>query len=191
MPAGTSRSAARLAVTVLFVLLVSGCASDAASTDTSPSGTTTTVASTTAATVPPMTTEELAWLAAVTKLQKKIDKPFTVEGDVYLTRAKMTSYAKALRSCNRELARIGSPSDRLQPVYTLVKKACRTHDKGAKCFATAARVSMADGGVIAGSPQERTQSRAIACGGEAQGNGSNLLADAKAKGEEIKAQAGH
>jgi hypothetical protein len=192
MPAGTSRSAARLAVTVLFVLLVSGCASDtASSTDTSPSGTTTTVASTTAATVPPMTTQELAWLAAVTKLQKKIDKPFTVEGDVYLTRAKMTSYAKALRSCSRELARIGSPGDRLQPVYTLVKKACRTYDKGAKCFATAARVSMADGGVIAGSPQERTQSRALDCGGAAQGNGSNLLADAKAKGEEIKAQAGH
>ena len=65
----------------------------------------------------------------------------------------MTSYAKVLRSCSRELARIGCPGEGLQPVSTLVKKACRTYDKGAKCFATAARVSMADGGVIAGTPR--------------------------------------
>lgn len=49
---------------------------------------------------------------------------------------------------------------------------------------------MADGGVVAGTPAERTQRKAIECGGEAQGNGLNLLAEAKAKGEEIKAEAG-
>ncbi len=190
MPASTGRQAARLAVTVLLILLVGGCAgktgtSTAASTPTT--ATATTVAPTT--TVPPMTAGELAWLNAVTKLHTTIGKAFSAT-TVYLTRAKMTSYANTLRSCSRTLARIGPPGARLQPVYVLVKKACRTYDKGAQCFATAARVSMADGGVIAGSPEERTQRRALDCGGGAQGDGSNLLADALAKGEEIKAEAG-
>jgi hypothetical protein len=192
MPAITSRSTARLAVTVLLVLLVSGCAgkkakSTAESASTTP--TTTTVAPTTT-TVPPMTAKELAWLKAVTRLHEKMDKALNQSGSVTLTRAKMTSYANTLRACSRELARIGSTSDRLQPVYVIVKKACRTFDKGAKCWATAASVSMADGGVLAGTPEERTQSRAIDCGGAAAGNGSNLLSDAKTKGEEIKAKFG-
>jgi hypothetical protein len=135
-----------------------------------------------------MTAEELAWLKAVTKLHKTIDKAFSAT-TVYLTRAKMTLYANTLRSCSRELARIGSPSDRLQPVYVMVKKACRTFDKGAKCWDAAIRVSDAGGGVT-GTANERTFQRSIDCGGEAQGNGSNLLVDAEAKGEEIKAKAG-
>jgi hypothetical protein len=49
---------------------------------------------------------------------------------------------------------------------------------------------MADGGVIVGTPEERTQRRAIDCGGAAAGNGSNLLFDAESTGEEIKAKFG-
>ena len=45
-------------------------------------------------------------------------------------------------------------------------------------------------GVVAGTPEEPIQSRAIECGGAAIGNGSNLLADAEAKGEEVKAKYG-
>jgi hypothetical protein len=188
MPANHRRSAARLAVPVLLVLLVSGCGGQSNdSTASGPSTTSTTVAPTTT-TVPPLMAEELAWLKAVTTLHKKMDK--ALQENVTLTRAKMTSYATTLRACSRELTRIGSPTDRLQPVHVVVKKACRTYDKGAKCWATAASVSMADGGVVAGSPEERIQSRAIECGGAAIGNGSNLLADAEAKGEEIKAKYG-
>jgi hypothetical protein len=168
MPASPRRSAARLVAMVLLVVLVGGCAFRIEES-----------------TVQPMTAEELAWLKAVTKLHEKINKVLTAPGNVYLTRAKMRSYVNTMRSCGRELARIGSPSDRLQPVYVIVKKACRTFDKGAKCFATAASLTTADG-VIAGTREERIQQRAIECGVEAQGNGSNLLADAEAKGEEIK-----
>jgi hypothetical protein len=102
----------------------------------------------------------------------------------------MVALGNALGACSRELRRIGSPSDRLQPVNTIVKKACRTFDKGAKCFATAARVSDASGAVVAGTPEERTQNRALDCGFAAAGNGSNLLSDAENKGAEIKLQAG-
>jgi hypothetical protein len=192
MPANHHRSPARVAVLILLVVLAGGCAGKDA-TSTGASQTTTTTAPTTVAatttTIPPMTAEELAWLKAVTTLSKKLEKAFSATS-VYLTRAKMTSYANTLRSCSRELARIGSPGDRLEPVYVLVKKACGTFDKGAKCWATAARVSMADGGVVAGTPAERTQRKAIECGSEAQGNGLNLLTEAKANGEEIKVEAG-
>ena len=116
MPTNTIRAAARLAATVLLVLLVSGCADKTASTTTtsppaspavSKQATTSAVAPTTT-TVPPMTAGELAWLKAVTTLRKTIDKAFMETGPVYLTRAKMRSYANTLRSCSRELARIGS-----------------------------------------------------------------------------------
>ena len=188
MPASTRRPAARLVVMVLLVVLAGGCAGEDGTSTGAAQATTTasTVAPTT--TVPPMTAEELAWLKAVTRLHKKIDKAVQQPGT--LTRAKMTSDANTLRACSRELARIGTPSDRLQPVYVIVKKACRTFDKGAKCWATAASVSMADGGVIVGTPEERTQRRAIDCGGAAAGNGSKLLFDDDAKGEEIKAKFG-
>jgi hypothetical protein len=184
MPANHRGYAARLAV--LLVLLVAGCGGQAdESTAAGPSATSTTVAPTTT-TVPPLMAEELAWLKAVTTLHKRMDK--ALQENVTLTREKMTSYATTLRACSRELTRIGSPSDRVQPVHAVVKKACRTYDKGAKCWATAASVSMADGGVVAGTPEEKIQSRAIECGGAAIGNGSNLLADAEAKGEELKAK---
>jgi hypothetical protein len=189
MPANSSRAAARLAVTVLLVLLVGGCAgqTDDSTSAGQATSTSTTVAPTT--TIPPLTAEELAWLKAVPKLQKSLAKDLQQSG-ITLTRATMTSYANRLRACSRELTRIGSPSDRLEPVHATFQKACRTLDKGAKCWATAASVSMADGGVIAGTPEERTQSRAIECGSAAVGNGLNLLIQAEAKGEELKAKYG-
>jgi hypothetical protein len=80
----------------------------------------------------------------------------------------------------------GSPSERLQPVYVLVKKACKEYDKGAACFATAASVGIP----FAGSPGERKQSKAIDCGFAAPGKAGLAIADAESKGAEIKAEAG-
>jgi hypothetical protein len=74
----------------------------------------------------------------------------------------------------------------LQPVYVLVKKACKEYDKGAACFTTAASVGIP----FAGTPAERKQTKAIDCGFAAQGKGSIILADAENKGAEIKAEAG-
>ena len=197
MPTNTILSAARLAATVILVLLLSGCADKVASTSTtSPPASpavsqpaTTCAAAPTATTVPAMTAEELAWLKAVTTLHKTIDRAFMETGNVYLTRAKMKSYANVLRSCNRELTRIGSPGERLQPVHAMVKQACQTFEKGAKCWDAAIRVSDASGAVT-GTANERAFNRASQCGFEAQGNGSNLLGNAEARGEEIKAKVG-
>jgi hypothetical protein len=190
MPATTNCSAARAAVSILLVLLVGGCAGNKATSTAAsqPSATTTatTVAPTT--TLPPLTAKEAAWLKAIPKLHKKIDKPFAATS-INMTRAKMVELGNALGACSRELRRIGSPTDRLQPVHALVKKACRTYDKGAQCFATAARVSDASGAVLAGSPEERTQQQAMDCGFAAQGDGGNLLNDAEAKAAVVEAQA--
>ena len=185
MPTCTRRSAARLAATILLVVLVGGCAGQTDESTTAAQATTTasTVAPTTT-TAPPMTAKELAWLRAIPKVSRKIEK--SVELIRTLTTSGMLKLADSLRGCTRDLARGGSPSDRLQPVYALVKKACREYEKGAACFRTAASVGIP----FAGTPAERKQTKAIQCGFAAQGKGSIILADAENKGAEIKAEVG-
>jgi len=127
---------------------------------------------------------ELAWLDAITNLHAKIDEPF-LPSEINLTQAAMVSLGNALGECSPELARIGSPTERLQPVYALVAEACAQYDEGAKCFDTAARVSDRSGAVVAGTPEEQTQTSALDCGLAAQGDGGNLLTEAEANGNKI------
>jgi hypothetical protein len=127
---------------------------------------------------------ELAWLDAITNLRAKIDEPF-LPSEINLTQEAMVSLGSALGECSPELARIGSPTERLQPVYALVAEACAKYDEGAKCFDTAASVSDRSGGVEVGTPEEQTQTSAIDCGFAAYGDGGNLLAAAQASGNEI------
>lgn len=138
-----------------------------------------------AATTKSLTSEEKAWLNSIEKLRKKMEKQFTRPEEV-LTVSRMRSHAKLLRSCGRELDRLGAPSARLQPVQAIVQKACGQADKGARCFDTAAEIGVP----IVGTADDRKFTRAVDCGINAQGDTSNLLADATIKGEEIKAQAG-
>jgi hypothetical protein len=188
MPAGTTRPAARLAATVLLVVVVvGGCAGQAdeptAASQPSTTTTTSTVAPTTT-TVPPLTAKELAWLKAIPKVHKRIDR--TLEMTSNLTISAMRMLANMLRSCGRELVRGGSPSDRLQPAYVLVKRGCEEYDKGAVCFTTAARIGIP----FAGSAEVRKQTKAIQCGFDARAKGGVPLLDAQDKGAEINAEAG-
>jgi hypothetical protein len=184
MPASTGRPAARLAAAVLLVVVVGGCAgqADESTAASQPSTTSSTVAPTTT-TVPPMTAKELAWLKAIPKVHKKIDRTLETTN---LTISAMRMLANMLRSCGRELVRGGSPSDRLQPVYVLVKRGCREYDKGAVCFTTAARIGIP----FAGSAEDRKQTKAIQCGFDARAKGGVPLLDAQDKGAEIKAEVG-
>jgi hypothetical protein len=133
----------------------------------------------------PMTTGELSWLTAFEKLGKQMEDVYT-NMPTNLTPTAMASTANKLRECSRQLARMGSPSARLQPVYALVKKACQAYDTGAKCFATAASTGIP----LAGSAADRKQRKAIDCGFTASGKGSLPMADAMNKAEEIKRAAG-
>ncbi|MGE5286798.1 MAG: hypothetical protein ACM3ML_06250, partial [Micromonosporaceae bacterium] len=90
----------------------------------------------------PMTGQELLWLQAVEQLLPKMNKVFS-NAPTKMTGSALASLAHQVRGCSRELARIGSPpSARLQPVYELVQQACGEYDKGAKCFANAARMGI-------------------------------------------------
>jgi hypothetical protein len=190
MPTITRRHTAGTVATVVLLLLVAGCGGEAAQPvpSATPQLTTTSTPTPTKTGPGPMTAPELAWLAAVQKMHAKTDSAF--RSKTILTRAAMLSMSNALGECRRLLRRIGEPTSRLRPVLALVNKACAQFDKGAKCWATAARVSDAGGGVITGTPAERIQSQAISCGDAGYGDGSNLLTDAESKGEEIKAAAG-
>jgi hypothetical protein len=191
MPATTSRRGLRLAVVALVVLLVAGCGggqtdtSTAASTPSSTSLATTTTAAGTTTTAGSLTGQELAWLEGIGKLHKKTDKVLT-DAPTNMTPSAMGTLATKLRGCSRELARLGSPTERLQPVYRLAKRGCAQYDKAAKCFATAASIGIP----IAGTVQERRLNQALDCGFATPGKGSALLAEAEAKGFEIKETAG-
>ena len=191
MPTSTRRHTAGTVATVVLSLLVAGCSGESAQPvpNATPQQTTTsTPAPTPTKTGPgPMTTPELAWLASVQKMHAKID---AVRRNTNFTRAAMLSESNALGECRRLLRRIGQPTARLRPVLALVNRACAHLDKAAKCMATAARVSDASGAVVVGTPAARTQMQALSCGSASYGDGSNLLTDAKLKGEEIKAAAG-
>jgi hypothetical protein len=129
-----------------------------------------------------LTSEETTWLDAIQKLSTTMEAVFqTMPTD--LTPTAMATIGHGLAGCGRELARIGSPSDRLRPVYVLVKQACEKYDEGSRCFATAARIGIP----LAGSAADRKQTEAINCGFESSVAGATL-ADALAKGNEIRSQ---
>jgi hypothetical protein len=188
MPANHSRAAARLAVTVLLVLLVGGCAGQ--TNDSTSAGqatsTSTTVAPTTT-TVPPLDAKELAWLKGVSAVRTKVENSFKAKGAVSLTRAIVLEYKNQLASWGRQLRRLGAPSDRLQPAYTLVRKVIQTFDKGAKCYARAAGL-ISVGGSVGSEQGARMFEEALDCGHAAEGNGANVLNKADAKGDELKAK---
>jgi hypothetical protein len=190
MPSNTGRSAIRLASLILLALLVSGCA-DQAATSTAASTTaasTTTVAPTTT-TVPPLNAKELAWLKGVSAVRTKVEKSFQAKGPVSLTRAIVLESSRQLASWGRQLRRLGAPSDRLQPAYTLVRKVIQTYDKGANCYARAAGV-ISVGGSVDSEAEARVFQEMFDCGNAGEGNGTNLLYRADAKGKELKAKYG-
>jgi hypothetical protein len=185
MPATARRSSIRLAVAaVVVVLLVVGCADQKATSTPATSPTTTAEPTTTA--IPPMTAEENAWIAGISKLQEKLDK-VVQDSPTNLTGGVMAAMAKRLRGCSRELAQLGAPTDRLQPVYKLAKKGCAQYEKAAKCFATAASIIIHP---IASSAEERKLHQSINCGLSAPAKGSGQMFLAVQKGLEIKEKVG-
>jgi len=187
---------ARFAVAVVCAVVMVGCGGGQSGTSTAASTPSTSTPEPTTTTIPPLTAEEVAWLDGLTKLketlQKKRDK-IAAAASTGLTRPLMVLLGKTLGGCSRELARLGAPSDRLQPVDALAKKACQQLSKAAQCWATMARLSDASGGVRVGSPQERPVRRASDCADAAEQKGVKLLEDADAKSTEIQiiAAVGH
>jgi hypothetical protein len=191
------RRFALLLVIVALPLLVAGCgggtAKPASVTPAQPTTSTQTPTPTPTPTLTktgpgPMSAAELAWLGSVHRMHGSIDA--AAKQNTNLTRTAMVTLGNSFGECRRVLRRIGSGTARLRPVFTMVNKACAKFDGGAKCWATAARVGDAGGAVEVGTPEEQIQRQAIECGTAAWGDGSNMLSEAEAKGEEIKLAAG-
>jgi hypothetical protein len=126
----------------------------------------------------------VVWLYAVEKLEKQMENVNT-SMPTNLTPAAMAATATKMGGCSRALTRAGSPGARLQPVYLLVRSGCKEFDKGARCFATAARIGVP----MAGTSDDRTVTRSIDCAVTSLGSGSLRLGEALMKSEEIKTEA--
>jgi hypothetical protein len=183
MSTRTSRFAVQAAAAIVLVVMVGGCAGQTSKPPAAAPATTTTVAPTTTI-VPPMTDKELAWLHAISAMNQDVEKSMLGTTDITApSPAEMATLGKALRSCTQTLVKGGSPSDRLQPVFALVTKACKEYDKGAACFATVAKIDVRN----AVSPAEFDKwSKAFDCGLAASSNGMTLLTDAEMMGAKIK-----
>jgi hypothetical protein len=188
MPSITGRAAVRLATLTLLALLAGGCGGDSPSPTAAPA--TTTTAAPTTTTVPPLNATELAWLKGVSAVRTKVENSFQANGSGPVTRAIVLESSRQLASWGRQLRRLGAPSDRLQPAYTLVRKVIQTYDKGAKCYAKAAGV-ISVGGSVHSYREAQMFEEAMDCGQAAEGNGANVLYKADAKGDELKAKYGY
>jgi hypothetical protein len=170
---------------VAGALFCTGCASGTvgstagSSPAAAPTVTPTPTPTPTSAARAPLTGRELRWLQAVEQLDSKMEKVFR-DSPRYLTPRALRSLAYKVRGCSRELARLGSPTARLQPVEALVRQACREYDKGAKCFEDAARLGIPD------QSQLRKLDQRIDCGFAASLTGGEPLAEAQNKADEVR-----
>jgi hypothetical protein len=191
MPATAGRRRSiRLAIAVVAVLLVVGCADQPTTSTAASTPSSSPVAPTT---TPSLSGEEVAWLDGFTKLKKALEKKamqILTASSGQMTPEVMLLYGKALGGCSRALAGLGTPTDRVRPVHALANKACQQFSKAQRCHATAARLSNFGGGVLVGSPQERPYHRAVDCATAAEDKGRTLLEEAHAKGRELKASLG-
>ena len=84
--------------------------------------TSTTVAATTT-TKPAATAAELAWVEGLTALRERLEERTRPQAGVALTQAKMREFIAASRSCTPSLAKLGTPSPRLQQAHAPPKRA--------------------------------------------------------------------
>lgn len=190
--AGGRRRVAGAGLATVLSLIITACSgppsakatangSPSAPASAAPTASATPTASETASVTPiasgAMSADELRWLDGIAALHKTMDDvPAT------LNSATMRTLADRLGGCTRALENLGSRTTRLQPVYRLSQQGCARYEKGSQCFATAASLGL----VVAGSPEDRTQTDAITCGIASIGDGSKLLAEAEAKGFDVR-----
>jgi hypothetical protein len=167
MAAASDRLDARLIVAAILTLIVSACGGQTTtSTATSTPSSSPTSAAATPSVIPnvsgKMTGDELVWLEGISALHKTMDKAMN-DMPATVTDAMLRRVAKQLADCTPALDRLGSTTERLQPVRDLARQACAQYEKAAKCFAAAK-----------------------GCGFDELSKGSSLFAEAEIKGSNIK-----
>jgi hypothetical protein len=98
--------------------------------------TSTTVAATTT-TKAPATAAELAWVEGLTALRERLEERTRPQEGVALTQAKMREFIAAGRSCTPSLAKLGTPSARLQGAHRTAEAGCRLYARSAEAWVDA------------------------------------------------------
>ena len=192
VPRGRHLSRPSIGVLLVAAFFLSACSSGddgdatpATTASTTTGSTTTAPPETTTEPLPePISAEEEEWVAALTQLQKRLEKVVFRSG--VLTHARLVSNAKIYRSCKAKLGT--EPSERFAPAFVAAEKACRQYRKaGVQLAKAASAMDVELGGVIAGTPEEDTFNRAFGRGTEAAGNAVNTMSSAVAQAQEIQA----
>lgn len=173
---------ASLVAPLLLVVAVSGCAAQPVTPTAAPQPSTVPLAATTtlvSATEPvsvsgPLTSQEGAWLKAITRLDHQLED-IVIDVTFADRPATLRKIANQLRDCRSALARLGLPSQRLQPAHRLATKACTQAAKAARCLTTAANLGIP----APGSATERKLEQAIDCAVEAATDASVSFIDAE------------
>jgi hypothetical protein len=160
------RRSLRLATGALLVAIMVGCQQDSQSSS-APASTTSTVAPTT--TEPPVTDAERAWAAGVAKLRQRLDRVF-FQKEVVLTQAKLREFIRLGRSCAPRLARLGSPTERLEQAAASAARACRNYARAAALYQRVVP--------LVGTGSDKTRDL-LQDAFEYSGNGSNGLREAE------------
>jgi hypothetical protein len=101
----------------------------------------------------------------------------------------LVEHSRQLAGRSRQLRRLGAPSHRPSPP-TPSSKAIGIYDKDAKWHARAANAVSASNAMAASTPDVQITREAVNSAQAALGNGTNLLYETDAKGDELKAKHG-
>jgi hypothetical protein len=120
--------------TYAFLLLTAAC--DEQDDRPTAAATSTTVAATTT-TKPPPTAAELAWLEGLVALRDRLEERTQPRSGEILTQAKRREFIAASRSCTPGLAKLGTPSPRLQRAHRTAQAGCRFYERSAEAWVDA------------------------------------------------------
>ncbi len=139
--------------------------------------TSTTVAATTT-TNPPPTADELAWVEGVTALRKRLEERTTLQSGTRLTQQLLGEFIAAGRSCTPSLAKLGTPSSRLQPAHRTAQAGCRYFNRSAQSYLDARKLM-----AVADQDVDQVQQHLTAAK-EHEGNGINRLLMAESQAQD-------
>jgi Domain of unknown function (DUF4389) len=121
------------------------------------------------------------WLYGLSSLSTDMENAMG-PGEAVVTATSLRSAASHLRRCPAELAALGPPTAQLRQVYRMAARACGAFERGAACYAAAAKGY--DAATV--SPDPKRFNRLLDCGDAGFNRGSNLITTAAADGSFIQ-----
>lgn len=122
----------------ILTVIVTGCGGgtvEPAVTSAS-SATSTPPATSSATAASPKTVSEVAWIAGIKALERKMTDAAMGGGSGVVTSKWMRDASKQLGGCTAELSRLGPATDKEQVVFVAAKQGCARYEEAARCLAS-------------------------------------------------------